>query len=41
MDVIPVEDDEEYVKHVSWLVIGWITLTLAVAIGLAVFVMVT
>ena len=39
MDLMPMEDNETYVKHVSLIVIGWIVGTLTVAVGLAVFVL--
>jgi len=41
MDIMPTEDNETYVKHVSLIVIGWVIVTFTVAVGLAVFVLLT
>lgn len=41
MDIMPTEEDETYVKHVSLIVIGWVVVTFIVATGLAVFVLLT
>jgi len=39
MELMPPEDNETYVKHVSLIVIGWVTVTFIVATGLALFVL--
>jgi len=36
MEVIPVNDDETYTKQISLLILGWVILTLLVAIALAI-----
>ena len=41
MELMPADDNETYVKHVSMILVGWIILTLFIAIGLAVFVILT
>jgi hypothetical protein len=39
MELMPPEDDETYVKHVSLIVVGWVTATFIVAMGLALIVL--
>jgi len=41
MELMPTDDDETYVKHVSLIVIGWVLLTFIVAVGLALVVILT
>jgi hypothetical protein len=36
MDVIPVDDDDTYTRHISLIILGWVILTLIVAAGLAI-----
>jgi hypothetical protein len=38
MDVVPVEDDDTYTKHLSLLILGWVVVTMIVAIIMAVIV---
>jgi hypothetical protein len=38
MDIIPVEDDETYTKHLSLLILGWVVITFIVAAIMAVIV---
>jgi len=32
MDILPVDDDEQYVSHVYRIVLGWIILTILIGI---------
>jgi hypothetical protein len=41
MDVVPVEDDDTYTKHLSLLILGWVVVTLVVAAIMAAIVITT
>lgn len=40
MEFIPVEDDDTYVKHLSLLILGWVVITMVVALLMA-FIVIT